>query len=52
MVEKMTFEFSGLIKDTEDKKDIEFFGHDAGEFFPEEIEILPEEKEVHHETKE
>ncbi len=48
----MTFEFSGLIKDPKNKKDIEFFGHDAGEFFPEEIELLMEEKEVPNETDE
>lgn len=48
----MTFEFSGLITDPKDKKDIEFFGHDAGEFFPEKVEVVPEEKEALNENKE
>lgn len=32
MTEKMTFEFSGLVKDQSDIDLIEFWGHDAGEF--------------------
>ena len=32
MVEKMTFDMSGLIKDKEDIREIELWGHDAGEF--------------------
>jgi len=35
MIEKMTFEKSGLIKDEMSKEEIEFWGHDAGEFVEE-----------------
>ena len=38
MAEKMTFQASGLIKDKTSLQEIEFWGHDAGEFTLEEIE--------------
>lgn len=41
MTEKITFEMSGLIKNMDNVSEIEFWGHDAGEFTKEEIaEIL------------
>ncbi len=45
MTEKLTFVPSGLVKDTSDYKEIEFWGHDAGEYFIEEIEAIVEEIE-------
>lgn len=38
----MIFKISGLIKNEYDKAEIEFWGHDAGEFTLEEIEDLLE----------
>jgi len=40
MVEKMIFNPSGLIKDINNKEEIEVWGHDAGEFSVEEIEKI------------
>ena len=52
MTERMIFNESGLIKDKTDKAEIEFWGHDAGEFSPEEIEeILAVAKEVEKEKE-
>lgn len=40
MIEKMIFNPSGLIKDINNKEEIEVWGHDAGEFTIEEIESI------------
>ncbi|HCQ31440.1 TPA: hypothetical protein DIU27_03610 [Candidatus Collierbacteria bacterium] len=37
MVEKITFQMSGLVKDSANLKEIEFWGHDAGEFMTQEL---------------
>ncbi len=42
MTEKYKFVASGHINEASDLKDIEFWGHDAGEFLPEEIEEIVE----------
>lgn len=50
MVEKITFQMSGLIRDKTNLQEIEFWGHDAGEFVLEEIEKLleaDEEQEIY-----
>ena len=45
MIEKMSFETSGLVKNKDDKMEIEFWGHDAGEYFYEEVlELMKEVK--------
>ena len=43
MVEKIIFNPSDLIKDVNNKEEIEAWGHDAGEFSSEEAEKLVEE---------
>ena len=40
MTERMTFKLSGLVKDPSNLKEIEFWGHDAGEFTEEEVEEI------------
>ncbi len=52
MIEKMSFETSGLVKDKDDKTEIEFWGHDAGEFIFEEFEKFLEETEEQDTPKE
>ncbi|KKT39725.1 hypothetical protein A3K29_02225 [Candidatus Collierbacteria bacterium RIFOXYB2_FULL_46_14] len=37
MVEKITFQMSGLVKDSTSLQEIEFWGHDAGEFVTQEM---------------
>ena len=41
MSEKMIFSFSGLIKDTDNIREIEAWGHDAGEFINDDVGGLP-----------
>lgn len=51
MIEKMTFDFSGLVKDKSNKEEIEFWGHDAGEFVAKEvIESLKAESQKEQRT--
>ena len=45
MIENMIFDFSGLIKDKTDKAEIEYWGHDAGEFIPVKIAETPIQSE-------
>jgi hypothetical protein len=45
MIEKMTFDMSGLINSSSNNSEIEFWGHDAGEFVAKETEIVSEEVE-------
>jgi hypothetical protein len=46
MTEKMIFVTSGRIKDKNDIEQIEFWGHDAGEFFSEEVLDQMDEVEI------
>ena len=50
MVEKMTFVPSGLVKDVDNKAEIEAWGHDAGEFVNEEIDEEQPEVETKKEV--
>ena len=49
MIENMIFDFSSIVSDKQDIKEIEFWGHDAGEFVSSEnvdtLETTKEEKE-------
>ena len=45
MTEKLIFEMSGLVKNQTDISEIEFWGHDAGEYILKEIDELLKELE-------